>query len=85
MNFTILLSILGVILKKIKIYQLKKNENDLTVALSNKESSGNQQIHKNEAALNLFSDIVKYFKFTEENKETNKKSNKRYIAFILRP
>ena len=33
-------------------------ENGLTVALSNKENSGKQQICKNEAALNLFNVIV---------------------------
>ena len=39
--------------------------NGLIVELSNKEKPDNQGIHKNEAALNLFNDAVKYFK-TEE-------------------
>ena len=38
--------------------QLKKKENSLTVALSNKENSGNQRICENEAPLNLFNDII---------------------------
>ena len=39
-------------------YDLKKKENGQTMAFSNKENSGNQQIRKNEAALNLFNDVV---------------------------
>ena len=43
---------------KITFYQLKKQENSMTVALSDKENSRNQQIRKNEASLNVFNDVV---------------------------
>ena len=58
-------------------YQLMKKENGLTLALSNKENSENQQISKNKAALNLFNNIVEYFK-TEE-----KKIKVSFIHFLL--